>query len=135
MSFRLPCRGSIQACRQALSHAGFVLGALCVYHAELSSPRRRAERRTLVRAFEPELALPVDVGRPSYESAPLPPRVWLSLGYLSLGPRAVRVDLAERVAAALVADDDAARALSSFGVPRFQVPRTLSAFGERLHGT
>lgn len=116
--------------RRELARAGVVVGTLCVAARAAGSGPNRERRVALLRAHEPELSLPEPLGKPSYESAALSPKAWLAAGYVALGPRVVRVDLAERAASLLLAEKDAARALSSFGVPRGSVRSVLEALRE-----
>lgn len=113
--------------RRELARTGVVVGSLCVYAKAAATAPNRDRRAALVRAFEPDAALPESLGKPSYESLSLSPKAWLAAGYVVLGPRAIRVDLAERAAGLLLSNEDAARALSSFGVPRARVHRALEA--------
>jgi ATP-dependent RNA helicase SUPV3L1/SUV3 len=102
---------------QLLQKLGVVVGHLSVF---LSSTLRRAaleQRATFSAVFEPELVLPPP-GKTNYEKRPLSSTVWRRLGYVDLGPRACRVDLAERATRALLegaSDSDALRCLS---IPR-----------------
>ncbi|HKO47163.1 MAG TPA: helicase-related protein, partial [Polyangiaceae bacterium] len=80
--------------RQLLHKLGVVVGHLSVF---LGSTLRRAgleQRATFSAVFEPELVLPPP-GKTNYETRTLSPDVWRRLGYVDLGPRACRVDLAE----------------------------------------
>jgi ATP-dependent RNA helicase SUPV3L1/SUV3 len=128
-----PSLGALDdAGRRRLHTSGIVVGLTSVFARAAHTPAHRRTRALLVQAYEPELALPTDLGRPSYESARLPPKAWLVLGYVSLGPRALRVDLAERGAEALLHDENPARLLASFGVPRARMNRTLAALEELM---
>jgi ATP-dependent RNA helicase SUPV3L1/SUV3 len=113
--------------RHQLTREGVIVGRACVYAKVSTIAPHRERRAALVRAFEPELSLPDTLGKPSYDAAQISQRSWLSLGYVLLGPRALRVDLAERAAAALLADEDPYRMLSSFGVPRARLTRAADA--------
>ena len=72
-------------------------GKLAVFLPALLTPPALARRLILVRTFEPATKLP-PVGRPSFDPQHLSEQTWLALGYIVLGGRAFRLDLAERVA-------------------------------------
>ncbi|MFZ5893751.1 MAG: helicase-related protein [Myxococcota bacterium] len=110
-----------------LAHAGVVVGTLSVHTPASNTGSNRSLRALLVSTFQPEFALPRDLSRPSHESSGLPSVTWLALGYVALGPRVLRVDLAERVARSLAAAGDVRRELASFGVPRARMARTSAA--------
>ena len=116
---------------QLLQKLGIVVGHLSVF---LSSTLRRAaleQRATFSSVFEPELALP-PAGKTSYETRPLSSKVWRRLGYVDLGPRACRVDLAERAARALLDGASDCDALRCLAIPRRDagpVARAIRALG------
>jgi ATP-dependent RNA helicase SUPV3L1/SUV3 len=117
--------------REVLRHAGVEIGELAVFQP--ASLRRAAlVLRTLLTAvFHPELDLPV-LGKPTYETRTLSAGIWLCLGYVALGSRACRVDLAERAADALgegASETDALRCLS---IPKRDTPRVARALREYL---
>ena len=102
---------------QLLQKAGVFVGYLSVF---LHSTLRRAalEQRTMFSSvFEPELVLPPP-GKTNYETRTLSPLVWRRLGYVELGPRACRVDLAERAAQALLDGAAEGEALRCLSIPR-----------------
>jgi hypothetical protein len=84
------------------------------------------QRATLLAVFDPELRLPV-VGRSHYEVREMPPDEWRCLGYHALGPRACRVDLAERAAHAIHEGASEAEALRCLSVPRRDAPHVARA--------
>jgi len=107
------------------------VGQLSVY---LTTALRRAalEQRAMFSVvFEPSLLLP-PLGKTNYETRTLSSVAWRRLGYVDLGPRACRVDLAERAAQALsngASEGDALRCLS---IPRRDVTRVARAMRELL---
>jgi hypothetical protein len=84
------------------------------------------KRAILVRAHDPKSTLPPVLGRASYPHGALSPSSWLALGYVPLGPRVLRCDLAERAALAQ-SDGDVLHVLGSLGVPRGERPRVAWA--------
>ena len=114
---------------ELLRGLGVFVGHLSVF---IDSTLRRIgleQRATFCSVFEPELHLPTP-GKINYETRSLSPTVWRRLGYIELGPRACRVDLAERAAQALFAgasDSDALRCLS---IPRRDGARVARALRE-----
>jgi ATP-dependent RNA helicase SUPV3L1/SUV3 len=116
---------------EALSRAGVQIGHLSVF---LVASLRRAslELRTLFCAvFEPSVALPLP-GKTSYETRHLSAATWRCLGYVELGPRACRVDLAERAARALADGAPDGEALRSLSIPQRDAARVLRAIREHL---
>ncbi|HEY0469224.1 MAG TPA: helicase-related protein [Polyangiaceae bacterium] len=111
---------------ELLRKLGIFVGHLSVF---LGSTLRRAgleQRATFCSVFEPELVLPPP-GKTNYETRALSASVWRRLGYIDLGPRACRVDLAERAAQAIfegAPDVDALRCLS---IPRRDAARVARA--------
>jgi len=116
---------------ELLHRCGVVTGQLSVF---LGSTLRRVAlewRATFSSVFEPSLVLPPP-GKTNYETRHLSPLVWRRLGYVDLGPRACRVDLAERAAQALLdgsSDTDALRCLS---IPRRDTARVARAMRNSL---
>ncbi|HEY3252521.1 MAG TPA: helicase-related protein [Polyangiaceae bacterium] len=108
--------------RQLLQKLGVFVGHLSVF---LSSTLRRSgleQRLTFSSVFEPELVLPPP-GKTSYETRALPRDVWCRLGYVELGPRACRVDLAERAAQALLDGALELDALRCLSIPKRDAAR------------
>jgi ATP-dependent RNA helicase SUPV3L1/SUV3 len=108
--------------RRALEDAGVVFGRAALYVAEGVRPLAVAVRRTLswVARPSPELEA-LDLERPSWER----PRwmstdVALQLGFVPLGRLAVRVDVAERVAAAV--------AVEAANAAHFEAPAFVSTW-------
>jgi ATP-dependent RNA helicase SUPV3L1/SUV3 len=103
--------------RQLLQTLGIFIGYLSVF---LGSTLRRAglEQRAIFSAvFEPQLVLPPP-GKTNYETRMLSANVWSRLGYVVLGPRACRVDLAERAAQALLDGASEFEAVRCLSIPR-----------------
>ena len=109
-----------------LARLGVALGRVSVGLPALLRGSALDTRATLVRAQLPRSALPALLGQPSYPHGALPRSAWLALGYVSLGPRALRCDLAERAAVAGT-DGNVLRVLGSLGVPRGERPRVAGA--------
>lgn len=103
--------------RSALNQTQVEPGKLAVFVPALLTTRALARRLALVRAFEPNTRLP-PVGRPSLEPQHLEPKIWLSLGYLVVGSRALRLDLAERAATLLLEGVNERDALACFALPK-----------------
>jgi len=111
---------------EILRRAGVFVGHLSVYLGASLRPRALEQRATISAIFEPGVALPPP-GKTNYETRTLSPTVWRRLGYVELGPRACRADLAERAAQALLdgaAEQDALRCLS---IPRRDAARVARA--------
>ena len=121
-----------------LAHA-IRVGRVAVYLPALLKPGPLELRAILLRAHEPSLELPDDLGRPSYPAGRVPKVTWLALGYVKLGPRAARVDLVERAAEALLRGEPDPQALRFLGVQRAdrgRVARALRALlAESLEAT
>jgi hypothetical protein len=114
---------------QVLQKAGVVVGHLSVF---LSSTLRRAaleQRATFSSVFEPELILPPP-GKTNYETRSLSAAVWRRLGYVELGPRACRADLAERAAQALLDGASELEALRCLSIPRRDAARVVHRLRE-----
>jgi ATP-dependent RNA helicase SUPV3L1/SUV3 len=103
--------------RAALNATVVEPGKLAVYLPALLEPLALARRLTLVRAFEPGTKLP-PVGRSTFDRQHLSEQTWLSLGYLVLGGRAYRLDLAERVAALFSRGASERDALACLALPK-----------------
>jgi ATP-dependent RNA helicase SUPV3L1/SUV3 len=114
------------AALEALHAAGVRTGRLSVFLLSSLRPAALEQRATLLAVFEPELHLPV-LGRSHYEVRAIPPDEWRCLGYLALGPRACRVDLAERAAHAIHEGASEADALRCLSVPRRDAPHVARA--------
>jgi len=111
---------------ELLQKLGIFLGHLSVY---LGSSLRRAvleQRAIICSVFEPGLLLPPP-GKTSYETRTLSASVWQRLGYAPLGPRACRVDLAERAAQALLDGSSEVEALRCLSIPRRDAARVARA--------
>jgi ATP-dependent RNA helicase SUPV3L1/SUV3 len=102
-------------------------GALAVYIPALLSQRALSRRLTLFRAFQPTSKLP-PVGRATFDQQHLTEPAWMTLGYAVLARRAIRLDLAERVAAAFLADASERDALSPLALPKQDWPALTAAF-------
>jgi ATP-dependent RNA helicase SUPV3L1/SUV3 len=111
---------------------GVELGRLSVSLPALARRPALEQRAALLRAYAPSGKVPTALGRPSYPSAGLSVPTWLALGYVSLGPWALRADLAERAAETLSEGRDVARVLASLGVPRAERPRVTQALLRRV---
>jgi ATP-dependent RNA helicase SUPV3L1/SUV3 len=113
--------------RVRLAEQAVRIGKVAVYLPALLKPRPIEQRAILLRAHDPSLELPDDLGRPSYQAGRVPAVAWLALGYVRLGPRAARVDLVERAAEALLHGEPDAQALRFLGVPRADTGRVARA--------
>jgi len=103
--------------RARLQEAGVTLGRVSLYlAASLRAPALEL-RATLLGAYHRDLQLP-PLGRPHYEIRSVTPQVWLAAGYVTLGPRACRVDLVERAAAAIEPGAQALDSLRNLSLPR-----------------
>ncbi len=120
-----------EAARRMLSQAGVVIGELAVFLPSLLRRGAFAQRAILTTVFEPELELP-PLGKTSYEVRSLPASIWRCLGYLELGPRACRVDLAERAARAIAIGESEREALRCLSVARRDAPGVARALREHL---
>jgi ATP-dependent RNA helicase SUPV3L1/SUV3 len=115
-----------------LRTGGVAIGRLSVSLPALTRRGALEQRAALLCAHQPGLALPAELGRPSYPVSGLQTSAWLALGYVPLGPWALRADLAERAATNVSDPDGTARGLSSFGVPRTDRPRVAQALLRRV---
>ena len=85
--------------RKALAKHGVRLGVSHIYLTALAKPGA-VELRGLLWAVKHRIALPVPIpppGRVSVEAAGAPPAFWEAIGYPAAGPRAVRVDMLDRL--------------------------------------
>jgi ATP-dependent RNA helicase SUPV3L1/SUV3 len=115
-----------------LRRGGVEIGRLSVSLPALAHRGALEQRAALLCAHQPGLALPEELGRPSYAISGLQPSAWLALGYVPLGPWALRADLAERAATTASDPDGVTRELASFGVPRAHRPRVAQALLRRV---
>jgi hypothetical protein len=111
-----------ESARAVLASKGVVLGELAVFMPGLLRRGALARRALLTRVFE-SVVVPEGLGRPQLDRASLAPETWLSLGYLVLGARACRIDLAERAARALASGEPSERALRCLSLPRREQQR------------
>lgn len=88
--------------REAMKTLGVEIGLLFVFVPALHTPDKLATRRTLSAAFRrlrPDQVRPRSGEAPSFRAVlDVSPPLHLALGYAVLGPRAVRVDIAEDLA-------------------------------------
>ncbi len=123
------------ALRHELEQSGIVIGQVVVYLPALLAPQALALRATLLSVFDARARLPEPLGRPSYPARGLSESAWRTLGYVVVGPRAVRCDLLERAASEIRARAAPARALRSLGVPRPELLRVARSLSDRLAET
>jgi ATP-dependent RNA helicase SUPV3L1/SUV3 len=131
----LPARGASQqisaltpADRDVLHELGVRHGRELTFAPSSLSPRQRLVRLVLTRAFAPRgsAILPALLSRVSFERPPALDAEWLSrVGFVVLGPRAVRIDVADRVRAEL---DRVARS-GPFSLPK-QLSQWLGCVGQ-----
>ncbi len=91
--------GLEKADRKALSRHGVRLGVSHLYLTALAKPGA-VELRGLLWAVKNRLTLPVPIpppGRVSVEATGAPPAFWEAIGYPAAGPRALRVDMLDRL--------------------------------------
>ncbi|WP_205215783.1 helicase-related protein [Azospirillum brasilense] len=91
--------GLEKADRKALSRHGVRLGVSHLYLTALAKPGA-VELRGLLWAVKHRLPLPVPIpppGRVSVEATGAPPAFWEAIGYPAAGPRALRVDMLDRL--------------------------------------
>jgi ATP-dependent RNA helicase SUPV3L1/SUV3 len=112
--------------REILHGAGVVAGHLTVHLPSTLRPAALVLRSTLLSAFDRDLALP-PLGKTNYEVRQVSPSAWGGLGYIDLGPRACRVDLAERAARALAEGSSEVEALRCLSIPRRDAARVAEA--------
>jgi ATP-dependent RNA helicase SUPV3L1/SUV3 len=104
--------------RAALNRSVVEPGRLAIFIPSLLSQRSLSRRLTFVRAYQPSIRLPPNLGRPVFDAQSLPDRLWLTLGYVVLGRRAFRLDLAERVAALFAEGSPERDALQCLALPK-----------------
>jgi ATP-dependent RNA helicase SUPV3L1/SUV3 len=117
--------------RNSLNLTAVEPGKLAIFVPALLGPRALGRRLTLVRAFEPTTKLP-PVGRASFDPQHLSRETWLSLGYIVLGRRAFRLDLAERVAGLLARGAPEPHALECLALPRRESALVAGWFRDAL---
>jgi ATP-dependent RNA helicase SUPV3L1/SUV3 len=117
--------------RAQLNETAVEPGVLAVFLPELLAEPALRRRLTLLRAFEPGTRLP-PVGRPVLERQTLPERLWMTLGYVVLGRRAIRLDLAERIALALARGVPAADALRPLSLGKSELDAVAASFRAAL---
>jgi len=120
--------------RTALNETVVEPGKLAVFLPALLETGALGRRLSLVRAFEPGTKLP-PVGRPSFDPQHLAPQTWLALGYVVLGGRAFRLDLAERAASLFSRGASERDALACLGLPKRDWPTATSSFRNALDQT
>ena len=106
--------GLERADRKALSRHGVRLGVSHLYLTALAKPGA-VELRGLLWAVKHRLALPVPIpppGRVSVEAAGAPPAFWEAIGYPAAGPRALRVDMLDRLETELLTAAKEGRAVT-----------------------
>lgn len=113
--------------RAALNQTAVVPGKLAVYIAALLEPQALARRVTLLRAFGPAQKLP-PVGRATFEPQQLAEAAWMTLGYVVLGGRAYRLDLAERVASLFSQGKSERDALACLALPKREWSAVAGSF-------
>ncbi|MES1183241.1 MAG: helicase-related protein [Myxococcales bacterium] len=106
-------------------------GKLAVFLPPLLETSALGQRLSLVRAFEPGTKLP-PVGRPSFDPQHLSEQTWLALGYVVLGGRAFRLDLAERAASLFSRGASERDALACLALPKRDWPAVTSSFRSAL---
>jgi hypothetical protein len=117
--------------RAALNRTVVEPGLLAVYIPALLEPLALARRVTLLRAFEPTSKLP-PVGRATFDQQHLSASAWMTLGYVVLGRRAFRLDLAERVAGLLKRDKPEREALACLALPKREWAEVAAGFRRAL---
>ncbi len=117
--------------RRLLEQAGVSVGHLSVFLVASLRHASLALRALFCAVFEPGQALPPP-GKTNYETRHLSASTWRCLGYVELGGRAYRADLAERAAQALAEGASDAEALRRLSVPRRDAARVLRAIREHL---
>ena len=117
--------------RRVLGQAGVQIGDLSVFVPNLLRQGALLQRAMLTTVFQPDLALP-PLGKTNYETRALSANVWRCLGYVELGPRACRADLAERAAQAIVRGQSDRQALHCLSIPRRDALRVARALRAEL---
>jgi ATP-dependent RNA helicase SUPV3L1/SUV3 len=120
--------------RALLRSAGVELGRYAVYlRSLLRAPQIKARAALSTAYFGPSFAPPPRGAVSIPAAAGVPKNVYLALGYVLLGPRAVRADVAERVARAVLQPGaeraDLGRIASWLGCARAEAARVLEALG------
>ena len=95
------------------------------------SPMPPAQRGMFFEEFEPGQKLP-PVGRAVFDPQHLRPASWLALGYVVIGRRAIRLDLAERVGALLRQGKAERDAFSCLSLPQRDFRELGGAFRSAL---
>ncbi|WP_167525200.1 helicase-related protein [Roseomonas genomospecies 6] len=106
--------GLEKADRKALSRHGVRLGVSHLYLTALAKPGA-VELRGLLWAVKHRLPLPVPIpppGRVSVEATGAPPAFWEAIGYPAAGPRALRVDMLDRLETELLTAAKEGRAVT-----------------------
>ncbi|WP_186464849.1 helicase-related protein [Azospirillum brasilense] len=106
--------GLEKADRKALSRHGVRLGVSHLYLTALAKPGA-VELRGLLWAVKHRLPLPVPIpppGRVSVEATGAPPAFWDAIGYPAAGPRALRVDMLDRLETELLTAAKEGRAVA-----------------------
>ncbi|MFC5355711.1 helicase-related protein [Azospirillum himalayense] len=106
--------GLERADRKALSRHGVRLGVSHLYLTALAKPGA-VELRGLLWAVKHRLPLPVPIpppGRVSVEATGAPPAFWEAIGYPAAGPRALRVDMLDRLETELLTAAKEGRAVA-----------------------
>ncbi len=106
--------GLEKADRKALSRHGVRLGVSHLYLTALAKPGA-VELRGLLWAVKHRLPLPVPIpppGRVSVEATGAPPAFWEAIGYPAAGPRALRVDMLDRLETELLTAAKEGRAVA-----------------------
>ncbi|HEY3668679.1 MAG TPA: helicase-related protein [Polyangiaceae bacterium] len=117
--------------RRLLSQAGVQIGDLAVFVPNLLRQAAMLQRAMLTTVFQPDLALP-PLGKTNYETRALSASVWRCLGYVELGPRACRADLAERAAQGIVRGQSDRQALHCLSIPRRDALSVARALKDEL---
>ena len=117
--------------QQALRGTGLIIGELAIWLPSTLTRAALERRAVLTSVFEPHLALP-PVGKTNFETRALSATVWRCLGFVELGPRACRVDLAERAAQALMSGASEHDALRSLSIPRRDALRVARAIRDNV---
>ena len=120
-----------EADRAALNETVVEPGKLAVFLPALLEASALGRRLSLVRAFEPGTKLP-PVGRPSFDRQHLSEQTWLALGYVVLGARAFRLDLAERVALLFSHGANERDALACLALPKRDWAAVTGSFRSAL---
>ena len=106
--------------RARVTEAGIVIGKLAAF-APTSFTSRSLERRALLASLFHRLRVPVPRrGAISFDPRGLSSEILVILGFPRFGPRAIRIDIAEK---AFAADDP-----TLLGIPSRELPKVLAAF-------